>query len=54
MRSSNAPTTRAPLPLREQPLTARRDTSMPASGVTASASMTRLTPQAQAIIELAG
>jgi hypothetical protein len=53
MRSSKAPTTNAPLPLREQPLTAMRVVSMLASGVEASASMIRLTPHAHAIIELA-
>ena len=53
MRSSKAPTTTAPLPLREQPLTASFFTSMLAAGVLSSASKMRLTPQVHAIIELA-
>ena len=53
MRSSSAPASSAPLPLREQPVTATRRGSMFASGVFSSASMMRLTPHAQATIELA-
>ena len=43
--------TSAPLPLREQPLTAMRFGSMFAAGVASSASMMRLTPHAHAIRE---
>jgi hypothetical protein len=49
MRSSKAPATSAPLPKREQPVTAMRSGSMPASGVAISASMMRLAPHAHAI-----
>src|SRR5262245_57265639 len=49
IRSSNAPTISAPLPLREQPVIATRLGSIFAAGVASSASITRLTPQAQAI-----
>jgi hypothetical protein len=50
IRSSNAPAISAPLPLREQPVTPSRAGSIIASGVTSSASMSRLIPQAHAIM----
>ncbi|MND07522.1 hypothetical protein D3C83_295480 [compost metagenome] len=49
MRSSNAPTTSAPLPLREQPVTPSLVASMSEDGNDSSTSIRRLTPQAHAI-----
>src|SRR5580704_16514134 len=49
MRSSNAPATSAPLPLREQPVTPTRVGSICALGFASRKSMKRLIPQAQAI-----
>ena len=50
MRGSSAPAMSAPLPSREQPVTAIRCVLMCAEGVCSSASMMRLTPHAQAVI----
>jgi hypothetical protein len=50
MRVSKAPAIRAPLPLREHPVTAILFVSIFAWGVISSASMIRLMPHVQAVI----
>jgi len=50
---SNAPAINAPLPSREQPVTAKRPVLICAAGVISNVSMMREAPQTQAVMALA-